>query len=123
MGDVNEALRLLEEATELAGRTGERLYEAELHRLRGEACLQQAAGANGQRRAEEAFTQALAVSRQQEVKSLELRAAMSLARLQRERGQIKEAREILAPVFEWFTQGLQSPDLIEARALLDSVSG
>jgi predicted ATPase len=74
-------------------------------------------------RAEKYFERALAIARQQQAKSLELRAAMSMARLRREQGKHNEARCLLAPVYGWFTEGFDTPDLKEAKALLDELGG
>jgi predicted ATPase len=116
-GQVAEAGRVLEEALALARRTGEGLYEAELLRLRGELLLR---GPGEPAAAEAHFRQALEVARQQGAKSLELRAAISLARPGRPLGAPGEARARLAETYGWFTEGLQTPDLQEARGLLES---
>jgi predicted ATPase len=92
-----------------------RLFEAELRRLQGELILLLGEPEGG---AEAAFAESLAVARQREAKSAELRAAVSLARLWRDRGKRAEARNLLAPVYGWFTEGFDTPDLKEARALL-----
>jgi len=73
-------------------------------------------------KAEAYFERALAVARQQQAKSLELRAATSLARLWRDQGKGREARELLAPVYAWFTEGFETRDLKEAKALLDTLA-
>ncbi len=93
--------------------------EAELHRLRGEALL---AGAGTMSEAEAALQQAIAIARRQNAKSWELRAATSLARLRRQQGQREEAMALLAPVFAWFTEGFDTADLKEAKALLDNLT-
>ena len=72
--------------------------------------------------AEEAFLTAISVAQQQKAKSFELRAAMSLARLWRDQGKVQQARELLAPVYEWFTEGFDTRDLKEAKALLDALA-
>ena len=100
--------------------TGERYYEAELYRLKGELLLQQAAG-SGERR-KPVFSQALDIARRQQAKSLELRAAMSLSRLWQRQGKRDEARELLAPIYGWFTEGFDTADLQEAKALLKALS-
>ena len=74
------------------------------------------------RGAEQLYNRALVLAREQEARSLELRAAVSLARLWREQGRTKEARELLAPLYGWFTEGFDTPDLVEAKALLDALS-
>jgi predicted ATPase len=93
--------------------------EAELHRLMGEALL---AGAGTVSEAETAIEKATAVARQQNAKSWELRAAMSLARLRRQQGRPQEAVALLAPIYAWFTEGLYTADLQEAKALLDNLT-
>ncbi len=93
--------------------------EAELHRLQGELLLDRSPGDYGP--AESAFQEALSIARAQQAKSLELRAATSLARLWRAQAKTKAARELLAPVYNWFTEGFDTPDLKEAKALLDEL--
>ena len=97
-------------------KTGERCYEAELHRLQGELLLQQVVPDVAQ--AEACFQQALAVARRQQARSWELRAAMSLSRLWQQQGKRDDARELLAPIYGWFTEGFDTADLQDARALL-----
>jgi predicted ATPase len=97
--------------------TKEVLYEAEVNRLAGEIALLSRDTAN----AEPYFERALAVARQQQAKSWELRAAMSLARLWRSQGKVQQGRELLAPVYGWFTEGFDTRDLKEAKALLDEL--
>lgn len=110
-------LEAIFEALDLVATHGERWWEAELHRLEGELLLTGAR--NGQARACSCFDHALAISRRQKAKSLELRAATSLARLWRGQGKRTEARDLLAPVYDWFTEGFDTPDLKGARTLLD----
>jgi predicted ATPase len=98
----------------------ERMYEAEVYRLRGELLLQQSAAQQGE--AEEHFHQALTVARRQQAKSWELRAAMSLSRLWQQQGKRTEAYELLAPIYGWFTEGFDTADLQEARALLEALT-
>jgi predicted ATPase/tRNA A-37 threonylcarbamoyl transferase component Bud32 len=117
-GQFEEAGRVLEEALALAARTGEGLYESELYRLRGELLLRGTDGAEAARRAEDDFRRALEIAQRQEARSLQLRAAMSLCRLQRRTGAAKEGGERVAEVQGWFTEGFDTPDLKEARALL-----
>jgi class 3 adenylate cyclase/predicted ATPase len=120
IGQAEAGLRLLDEA--LAGvDKGDRWYEAELHRLKGELLLRQAVPDTSQ--AEACFQQALAVARRQQARSWELRAAMSLSRLWQQQGTRAEARELLAPIYRWFTEGFDTPDLQEAKTLLEEVSG
>jgi predicted ATPase/tRNA A-37 threonylcarbamoyl transferase component Bud32 len=121
-GQVKEALRLLAEALELAKSTGEGLYESELYRLRGDVFALNArrpsAGGGSDPDAEKDFRRALAVARRQEAKSFELRAAVSLTRLLRDRGDRAEGQALLREVFDRFTEGWENPDLRQARALL-----
>ena len=112
-------LDLLADALDRVGRTGGRWLEAELHRLRGELLL--ALPELDQAAAEACFRRAVAVAREQGARTWELRAATSLARLWRGPGQAAEARDLLAPVYGWFTEGFDTPDLREAKALLDEL--
>src|SRR6201982_1105757 len=118
-GQIEESLILSEEAFQIVERTGERWLEAELHRQNGQLLLQQGHPAA----AEELYRKALRIAREQEAKLWELRAAVSLARLRRAQGRNAEARELLAPVYGWFTEGFATPDLREAKALLDDLGG
>jgi predicted ATPase len=120
-GQAEEGLRLVAEALAHVDHTGERHWEAEVYRLKGELLLQQAVPDAPQ--AEACFQQALAVARRQQAKSWELRAAMSLARLWQQQGKRLEARELLAPVYGWFTEGFDTADLQEAKALLEELAG
>jgi len=113
-----EGLRVLDEALATAEATGERSYDAELYRLRGELLLSR----GDVSAAEASFMQALAVSREQHASALELRAATSLVRLERAHGKTRSALNLLRPVFERFIEGFDTPDLIEARALVDAES-
>jgi predicted ATPase len=115
-----EGLTLLVEAPAVAHDTGERRWEAELHRLKGELLLVRAAGHDAE--AEACFHQALAVARQQQTKSLELRAAVSLSRLWQRQGKCTEAYELLAPIYGSFTEGFDTVDLREAKALLEALA-
>ena len=123
-GQGHKGQQVLDEALTLVHRTGERCYEAELYRLKGELLLQggkrsKAHGAEQQvAEAEQSFRQALAVARRQQAKSLELRAVMSLSRLWQQQGKHSEARRLLAAVYGWFSEGFDTADLQEARALL-----
>jgi DNA-binding winged helix-turn-helix (wHTH) protein/predicted ATPase len=119
MGRIAEGLAALAEALRLVDTTGERRNEAELYRLQGELLLQ--AGSSQPPTAdtpEACFVKALAVARQQQAKSLELRAAMSLSRLWQQHGKHRAAHQLLAEVYGWFTEGFATPDLRAARALL-----
>jgi class 3 adenylate cyclase/predicted ATPase len=120
LGQPEAGVRALSEALTLVERTGERYYEAELHRLTGELLLQHAAPEVSH--AETCFQQALAMARRQQAKSLELRTAMSLSRLWHQQGKRDEARALLAPVYGWFTEGFDTADLQEAKALLDALA-
>jgi predicted ATPase len=109
-------LLALHQALTHVQRTGEAYYAAEIHRMRGELLLR-----SGQRLAGEAqacFEQALAVARSQHAKSFELRAASSLAQLWVAQSKHAPARQLLGPVLNWFTEGLDTADLQEARALM-----
>ena len=128
LGQPEGGLAALDEALTLMEKTGERYYEAELHRQRGELLLLREAkshpdqGSREQHEAETCFQHALDVARQQQAKSLELRAAMSLARLWQRQGKRVEARALLAEVYGWFTEGFDTADLQEAKALLDALA-
>jgi predicted ATPase len=138
-GRNDEGLAVAAEALAIVEATGERFYEAELHRLRGELLLRQEAAEgrpspaeptaasphdpdpSGLAEAEACFRRALDVARRQGAKSLELRAALSLARLLGDRGRPAEGRRLLAATFGWFTEGWDTPDLQDARALLEEL--
>ena len=100
-------------------KTGGAPLEAELWRLKGEALL---AGAGTMGEAEAAIEQSIAVARRQNAKSWELRCTMSLARLRRQQGRPQEAAALLAPIYDWFTEGFDTADLKEAKALLDNLT-
>ena len=119
VGQVDEGMHLLAEALAIVDTTGERHTEAELHRLRGELLLRQAVPEVPA--AEACFQRALDVARHQQAKSYELRAAMSLSRLWQQQGKSAEARELLAPLYGWFTEGFDTQDLREAKALLSEL--
>jgi predicted ATPase len=117
-GRPAEALELSKDALAAAEVSGEHWWLAELHRLRGRLLV-----ARGQHDEGEAcFRCAIDVSCRQGARLLELRAATSLARLWNDRGRNAEARELLAPIYSWFTEGFDTPDLKEARMLLDSLA-
>ena len=101
---------------------GERWWEAELHRLRGELLLGQEGAKRKVVEAEQCFQQALAIARNQQAKALELRAAMSLSRLWQAHGKRAVAHESLAEIYGWFTEGFDTADLQEAKALLDELT-
>jgi serine/threonine protein kinase/predicted ATPase len=121
-GQAQDGLTTLAEALALCTASGERFVEAELHRLRGELLVGSAeTGASAWGAAEACFRQALDVARAQQAKSLELRAVTSLGRLYRQQGRQAEARPLLAETYGWFTEGLDLPDLQDAKALLEQL--
>ena len=120
-GHPEEGLPLLDEALAVMDTTEARFYGAELYRLKGELLLAQ--GANAHTEAEACFHQALDIARRQQAKSWELRAATSLARLWQSQGKHQDAYDLLAPVYEWFTEGFDTADLQEAKGLLDTLAG
>jgi class 3 adenylate cyclase/predicted ATPase/energy-coupling factor transporter ATP-binding protein EcfA2 len=121
MGQPESGLTVLAEALTLADTTGERWSEAELHCLKGELILLQQ-NADHQAEAEACFHHALEIAHNQQAKSFELRAATSLARLWQQQGQRQEARTLLTPVYDWFTEGLDTADLQDAKALLEALA-
>ena len=144
-GQLEDGLDALEEALVTAEQHTEHFYEAELHRLKGELILQQWRQASTrpaprdiqhirassgermalallQREAEVCFHQAMTIARRQQTRSWELRAALSLSRLWQQQGQRAAARALLAPIYGWFTEGFDTADLLEARALLDALT-
>jgi tetratricopeptide (TPR) repeat protein len=116
IGEPERARELLDEAITRAAKTSERYFEAELHRMHGELLL-----AHDKTAAEASFDRALSIARRQNAKSWELRAAVSLARLWRDRGDSDQAKDLLAPIYSWFTEGFDAPDLRVAKALLDEL--
>jgi predicted ATPase len=116
-GSYDEALVKLAEGFERIEATGERVWQAELHRVKGLVLLSQ----NKLDAAQTSFEQAIRIARAQQAKSLELRAAASLARLWGEQGRRAEASDLLGPVYGWFTEGFDTLDLKEAKALLDEL--
>ena len=121
LGQAGEGLSLSGAALAAVHQTGERFYEAELHRLQGELLLVRSAESHG--KAEASLQQALLVARHQQAKSLELRAAISLSRLWQQQGKHAEARQLLADIYGWFTEGFDTADLQEAKALLEELAG
>src|SRR5262249_30298042 len=113
MEQIEEGLNALTEALAVIDKTGERYYEAELHRLRGELTLQSTVPSPKSQveRAEECFQNAIEVAHRQQAKSLELRAAVSLSRLWKKQGKAKEAHKLLAEIYNWFTEGFDTADL------------
>jgi adenylate cyclase len=119
VGRPGEGLKLLAEALEDGGRTGDRWYEAEVYRIQADLLQMQ----GDEVAAEASFREAIDVARQQQARSWELRATMSLCRLWQKQGKREEAHEELAEIYGWFTEGFDTGDLIEARALLEQLSG
>jgi predicted ATPase len=119
LGHPDEGLQVLVEAHALVEQHEERYWEAEVHRLRG-VILQRQPG-TPPAEAETWLRRALDVAHHQEVKSLEVRAAMSLSRLWQQQGKCAEAYELLAPIYGWFTEGFDTADLQEAKALLEAL--
>jgi predicted ATPase len=119
-GNLEEGLKLLSEALERAKRNGEGFWLPELHRLQGTFLL--SLSSKNATEAETCFRKAIDVAQEQSAKSLELRAATSLAGLWQRLGKRDEARDLLAPVYEWFTEGFDTADLKEAKALLEQLS-
>jgi predicted ATPase len=117
-GEAGGGLERLAEALVFVDETGERFYEAEIHRLQGELLLVQ--GDTG--RAEASFQRAIEVACQQGAKSWQLRAVMSLSRLWQTLNKQEQARHLLGETYSWFTEGFDTPDLREAKALLEELS-
>jgi predicted ATPase len=118
-GHVDEAATLLDEALQIVEITGERWFAAELIRHKGRLLLQQ----GNSQGADEHYRKALGIAKEQGAKLWELRAAVSIARLWGEQRRRAEARDLLAPVHDWFTEGFDIADLREAKELLDALSG
>jgi class 3 adenylate cyclase/predicted ATPase len=117
-GQAEEGLALLNDALQIVERTGERWFTAELYRHKGHLVLRR----GNSDAAEKLYSKALSIALEQEAKLWELRAAVSLARLWADQGRHAEARDLLAPVYGWFTEGFDTPDLKEAKALLDELN-
>jgi predicted ATPase len=120
LGQFDDAWRCIDEAMMAIKTTGERWFEAEVNRLAGEIALK--SPQHEVTKAQAYFERALTIARQQQAKSWELRAAMSMARLWRDQGKRDEARDLLAPVYGWFTEGFDTVDLKEAKALLEELA-
>jgi predicted ATPase len=117
-GQIEEGLTLLDDALQIVERTGERWFEAELNRHKGELLLRQ-----GQSQAaEELYRKALSIAEEQEAKLWELRATISLAWLRRDQGHAAEGRDLIAPIYGWFTEGFDTADLKEAKTLLNELN-
>jgi class 3 adenylate cyclase/predicted ATPase/energy-coupling factor transporter ATP-binding protein EcfA2 len=120
LGEPEAGLRVLTEALTRVDTTGERWYESELYRLKGALLMQQSS--DYQAEAETCFQHALEIARSQQAKSFELRTATSLARLWQSQGKRQEAHALLAPVYDWFTEGFDTADLQDAKALLEELA-
>ena len=120
LGEPAAGLAVLTEALALVDTTGERWYKPELYRLKGVLLLPQSL--DNQAEAETCFYQAITIAQNQQAKSFELRAAMSLARLWQQQGKRQEAHDLLGPVYHWFTEGFDTADLQEAKALLEGLA-
>ena len=118
--EADQGLQVVADALDLVGTVGERTWEAELYRLQGTLLLSQPVGKSSD--AECSFNQAIELARAQDARSWELRAAIGLARLWRDLDKIKEARDLLAPILGWFSEGFDTPDLKDAKSLLDGLS-
>jgi predicted ATPase len=126
VGQTEEGRSVLAEAMDKVHNTGECFYEAELYRLKGELTLKQF-GVRGpesevQKEAEACFHRAIDIARRQSAKSLELRAVTSLSRLWQSQGKKDEARQMLAEIYHWFTEGFDTKDLQEAKAMLEKLA-
>ena len=120
VGHVKQALTTLNDTIADVGRSGRHHFDAELHRLRGQLLLRDKW--RDVAAAEAALMRAIEVARRQHTRTFELRAAMSLARLWRDQGKVQQARELLAPVYGWFTEGFDTRDLKEAKVLLEELA-
>jgi predicted ATPase len=116
-GQINEGLTLLDDALRVVEKTGERWFAPELNRHKGRLLLRQ----GHFDAAEKHYLTALSSAEEQGAKLSELRAATSLTRLRREQGRPADARRVLAPVYDWFTEGFHAPDLKEAKAILEDL--
>jgi len=125
-GQAEEGLVALAEALTVVDKSGERFCEAELYRLRGELTLAQSRvqrlESSVQKEAEACFHKAIEIARRQQAKSLELRAVMSLSRLWQQQVKKSEAHQLLSEIYSWFTEGFDTRDLQEAKALLEELS-
>ena len=120
LGNFEDAWRSIREATTMIDRTTEAWCEAEVYRTAGEIVL--LAPKQAAEKAEAYFNHALTLARSQQAKSWEMRVAMNMARLWRDQSKPQQARDLLAPVYNWFTEGFDTRDLKEAKALLDALS-
>ncbi|MBI3796864.1 MAG: AAA family ATPase [Deltaproteobacteria bacterium] len=126
VGQAAEGLSVVAEALAAVDKTGERFNEAELYRLKGQLTLQKSGvrspASEVEEEVEECFRKAIKIAQRQQAKSLELRAATSLTRLWQQQGKKAEARQMLAEIYDWFTEGFDTKDLQEAKALLDELA-
>ena len=120
LGQLDDAWRCIDNAIEKVEGSKEKWSEAEVHRIAGEIALKSLAPDT--EKAEKHFERAICVAHQQQAKSWELRAAMSMARLWRDQGKVQQARELLAPVYGWFTEGFDTLDLKKAKSLLNELA-
>jgi predicted ATPase len=120
VGRYDEALATIDEALAVVEETGERAFEADVHRTKGELVL--ARGRENAGQAEQSFCTAIEVARRQKARGWELRATTGLARLLRDTNRRDQARAMLAEIYNWFTEGFDTADLKEAKALLDELS-
>jgi predicted ATPase len=120
MSQPDTGLTILAEALTLMDTTGEHWYEPELYRLKGELLLAQPP--DNHTEAETCFQHAISIAQNQSAKSWELRTSTSLARLWRQQGKRQEAHDLLAPIYHWFTEGFDTADLKDAKALLDELA-
>jgi predicted ATPase len=118
LGQMDDALALVAEALAALEKSGERHWEAEIYRIKGELLL----GSKDSSEAETCFRHAIGIAIRQSAKSLELRAVMSLSHLLRKQGEQEQARKMLAEVYGWFTEGFDTADLKEAKVLLEELS-
>jgi predicted ATPase len=124
LGQMTEALNLIDAGLEFVDQTGERWWEAELYRIKGELLIKDEGRTlqiKEEESAEACLLKSIDAARRQEAKSLELRSTVSLARLWHARGKREQAHQILAEMYGWFTEGFETVDLWEAKALLDTV--
>jgi predicted ATPase len=119
IGQFDDAWRCIGEAIDALETTKQTLYEADINRTAGEIALM--SPAPDAAKAQTYFEHALEIARAQQARSWELRAAMSMARLRRDQGRLAEAHDLLAPIYGWFTEGFDTLDLKEAKALLDGL--
>jgi predicted ATPase len=120
-GHISESLRVINEALTIADRSAEHWIMPELYRMNGEILLRASDTLNDTAAAESCFEQSLALARANQARSWELRTAIGMADLRRRQGKHHEARDLLAPIYSWFTEGFDSRDLQDAKALLEEL--